>query len=150
MKPKHRRSLKALSTLVTFLLTVASPALPADCTVSAQSVLFGNYDVFSTQPLDGAGTINVSCSPSASYSLSLSIGGGSYSQREMAGSGDLLFYNLYTAASRTVVWGDGSAGTATVGGSGANVNYTIYGRIPAQQNLKTGSYGDSIIVTVTF
>lgn len=131
-------------------LLLIAPGLWADCTVSAQSVVFGNYDVFSAQPLDGAGNIGVSCSPGASYTLSLSTGGGSYSQRELTGDTHILYYNLYTSASRSVVWGDGIGGTGTVSGSGEGANHTVYGRIPAGQNLPVGSYSDTIIVTVTF
>lgn len=136
--------------LLALLLAVLSPTLRADCTVSAGSVAFGNYNPFSTQALDSAGTINVSCTLATSYTLSMSTGGGSYAQRELAGGGDVLFYNFYTSATYAVIWGDGSGGTATVGGSGTNENHTVYGRIPAQQNVSVGSYADSIIVTVTF
>lgn len=139
-----------LQGLIFLGLLLVAPGLWADCTVSAQSVLFGNYDVFSSQPLDGAGNIGVNCSPGASYTLSLSTGGGSYSQRELAGSTQILYYNLYTSASRSVVWGDGIGGTGTVSGSGESANHTVYGRIPAGQNLPVGSYSDTIIVTVTF
>lgn len=132
------------------LLALAAQAASANCTVSAGSVVFGNYDVFSAQPLDGAGTIGIDCDPATSYSISLSQGGGSYSQRELSTGSALLGYNLYTGSSRTVVWGDGSGGTDTVGGSGTTANHTIYGRIAAGQNVPAGSYGDTIIVTVSF
>ena len=136
--------------LAGLFLALTSPALPADCTVSAQSVAFGSYDVFSAQALDGTGNISVNCLPSAGYSLALSTGGGSYNQRQMASADDVLNYNLYTSASRSTVWGDGTGGTGTVGGSAESANHTVYGRIPAGQNRKAGSYGDTIIVTVTF
>ena len=31
-----------------------------------------------------------------------------------------------------------------------SVNYTIYGRVPAQQSVPSGSYNDTIVVTITF
>jgi len=136
--------------LIGLLLATLTGPLHADCTVSAGTVAFGTYNPFTTQSLDSAGTINVNCAPSSSYTLSLSTGGGSYAQRQLSDSGELLYYNLYTSASRTVIWGDGSGGSGTVAGSGEDVNHTVYGRIPALQNVKAGSYGDSIIVTVTF
>lgn len=132
------------------LLLLAAPALAADCTVNASGVAFGNYDVFSPAALNGAGTVSVTCSPAISYSVGLSTGNGSYSQRLLLSGSATLDYNLYTDASRSVVWGDGTSGTSTVGGNGESVDHTVYGRIPAQQNVTTGSYGDTIIVTVTF
>lgn len=136
--------------LIGLLLVALAGQLHADCTVSAGTVAFGSYNPFDQQAQDSAGTINVNCTPETSYVLSLSTGGGSYAQRQLSDSGELLFYNLYTNASRTVIWGDGSGGSGTVGGSGGDVNYTVYGRIPALQNVEAGIYGDSIIVTVTF
>jgi spore coat protein U-like protein len=63
-----------------------------------------------------------------------------------------LNYNLYTAANRAVVWGDATSGTVTVNGTGigVNVNHGVYGRIPARQNVRAGSYSDIIIVELTF
>ncbi len=135
--------------LLAAALLACGPAW-ADCTVSAQSVVFGSYDVFSPTPLDGVGRVDVSCDPSASYTVALSSGGGSYSQRQMANGGTLMNYNLYTGVSRTTVWGDGTSGSATVAGSGLAASHNVYGRIPAQQNLIEGSYTDVIIVTLTF
>lgn len=150
MKAHYLKTPGRACLLFGILLAFSSSVLHADCTVSAGGVAFGNYNPFSLQALDGAGTINVSCSPSSSYSLSLSTGGGSYAQRQLAGSGAVLYYNLYTSASRSVIWGDGSGGTATVGGDGEGTSHTVYGSIPAQQNVQVGSYGDTIIVTVNF
>jgi spore coat protein U-like protein len=132
------------------LLLAAAPALQADCTISASGVAFGSYDAFSPYALDGAGTVSMHCSPESSYSLGFSSGGGSYSQRKLSNGPATLNYNLYTDASRSVVWGDGTGGTGTVAGSGENNNHVVYGRIPAQQNTAAGSYGDTIIVTVIF
>jgi spore coat protein U-like protein len=145
-KHPHRRRGSALFAL----LLLAAPALRADCTVSAGGVAFGSYDVFNPSALDGAGTVSVNCSPAASYSLGLSSGGGSYSQRQLSNLSTTLNYNLYTDASHSVVWGDGTGGTGTVAGNGESNNHVVYGRIPAQQNATAGSYGDTIIVTVTF
>ncbi|GAB3394946.1 spore coat U domain-containing protein [Azotobacter armeniacus] len=122
------------------------------CNVQAQSVAYGNYDVFDTAPLDGVGNVQVSCEDGLfSYTISLSSGSGSYSERQMTSAGHVLVYNLYSDASRNSIWGDGSGGTSQVGGStSGTVDHTIYGRIPAQQNASVGIYTDSIIVTLDF
>ncbi|GAB3470382.1 spore coat U domain-containing protein [Azotobacter salinestris] len=122
------------------------------CNVEAQSVAFGNYDIFDTAPLDGVGNVQVSCDDETpSYVISLSSGAGDYSQRQMTSAGHILVYNLYSNASRNSIWGDGTGGTAQIGGStSGTVNHTVYGRIPARQNAHVGIYTDSIIVTVNF
>lgn len=134
------------------LMAAASLAYPAACTVSTLGLNFGNYDVFSTLNDDITGTVSVNCPSSTAYSISLSSGSGTFASRAMTSGTNLLYYNLYLDATRLTIWGDGSAGTGTVSGTGtgAAVGSTVYGRIPWGQNAVVGSYSDSIIVTVTF
>jgi spore coat protein U-like protein len=68
-----------------------------------------------------------------------------------------LNYNLYTTSARTTVWGDGSSSTGTVSdsyllglGAGTSTDYTVWGRIPMQQNVPTGTYNDSVVLTVEY
>jgi spore coat protein U-like protein len=140
-------------------LMVSSTAARAACTVSATPVSFGSYNVFNASPLDATGTITVNCTGllSVSYNIKLSTGlSGSYAPRKMANGANRLNYNLYTDATRLTVWGDGSAGTLSVSGNillvllGVDVNHTVYGRVPALQNVAVGSYSDNITVTLTF
>ena len=54
-------------------------------------------------------------------------------------------YNLFTTASMTTVWGDGSAGTSTVLLRKVNgnrpVTTTIYGRSPRPERFRGGVLG---------
>lgn len=125
------------------------------CSVDPTPVAFGVYPTFSGVPTDTAGTLRVSCDTTTlGYTLQLSQGGaGSYSPRRLSSGGYTLSYNLYTDPLRTLVWGDGSGGTANVTGAFAlpgAIDHTVYGRIPAQQNVGTGAYTDAITVTINF
>ena len=122
------------------------------CTLNVTGVNFGSYDVFSNSALDTAGNIDVNCPSGVGYSIELSEGGGTHTQRVMNSGAHRLNYNLYTAANRAVVWGDATSGTVTVNGTGigVSVNHGVYGRIPALQNVHAGSYSDIIIVELTF
>ena len=122
------------------------------CTLNVTGVNFGSYDVFSNTPLDSTGNIDVNCPSGVGYSMALTAGGGTHTQRVMGSGAHRLNYNLYTAANRAVVWGDATSGTVTVNGTGigVNVNHGVYGRIPALQNVYPGSYSDIIIVELTF
>ena len=132
-------------------LAVAAPAVhAAACSVAAVGVAFSPYDVFSTLASDITGTVNVSCDKSTTYTISLSTGAGTYASRTMTGSSGALIYNLYIDATRLTIWGDGTAGTTTVGGTAKTASHTVYGRIPAQQNAVVGAYTDTVIVTLTF
>lgn len=141
----------ALRRLLSAALAIAaSPTWAATCNVSAAGLSFGNYDIFNDQSLDAAGTISVSCDVSTSYSIALSPGAGSYGARRMNFGTHVLDYNLYNNATRTIIWGDGSAGTVVVSGTGLVETHTVYGRIPARQNVYVGNYSDIITVTLTF
>jgi spore coat protein U-like protein len=144
------------------LLLCLSGGAGAACSVSATAVSFGSYNPLSPLNTDATGTVTVTCSGLlsvlVSYEVLLSRGGaGSYTPRRMAGGSNTLDYNLYTNITRTTIWGDNTGGSSRVTGSilvqllvpTSNL-HTIYGRIPAQQNVAAGTYADSITVTVNY
>jgi spore coat protein U-like protein len=123
-----------------------------NCTVSASSVAFGTY---STSQLDGTGSISVTCTNLAPYTVELDAGtgtGATVSHRKMTGpSSQALSYNLYQDSSRTALWGTQSAQQAVAGtGSGTAQSLTVYGRVAGAQTPGAGSYSDTITVTVTY
>lgn len=125
------------------------------CRVSVtRAVNFGNYNPLSATPDTARGRISVACHGKGRLSIALSTGSsGSYTPRSMQDSaGDVLDYNLYTKASLTVIWGNGTEGTGTVSRRFHNntKRARIHGQIPAGQNVPAGSYSDTITVTVTF
>jgi spore coat protein U-like protein len=128
----------------------ASSAGAVTCGLTLVGVVFGSYDTLSGQNVDSAGSVSVSCDAGDSYSIALSPGHGTMLARQMQGGTSLLYYNLYTDALRTIIWGDGTSGTATVSASGTGGLYTVYGRIPASQNVPAGTYTDTLTVTLTF
>lgn len=130
-------------------LGLSAAASAATCHVTPQAVSFGNYDPIGGLPVDGIGGVNVACDVSADFAVALTAGSGSFSDRRMSSGADQLSYNLYTNASRSIVWADGIVGSS-VSASGTNVDLTIYGRIAAGQNVPAGSYVDAITVTITY
>jgi spore coat protein U-like protein len=162
--------LRLVSLFAAGLLALAAPArllAGAGCSVSVVGVNFGLYDPLALGPADSAGRVEVTCdylppggATGVSYDVALSAGtSGSFLQRYMALGTARLPYNLYTDAARSLVWGNGSAGSGFVSG-GMKVNpgahssltnsHTVYGRIPAGVDAALGSFSDSIVVTLTF
>ena len=125
---------------------LASPAT-ADCSIAPTSVVFGNYDPLSPSAVHGVGAINVQCDPETSFTVSLSSGNGTVANRRMAGGAEHLAYNLYKDPARLMVWGEGMDGASR---TSTMVEMTVYGRIPAAQNVPANVYLDSVSVTVTF
>ena len=145
------------------LVVLAAALFPSDaraqapsCTISSTSVSFGNYDVFSGTSLDSTGTITYRCNATAAnITIFLSKGtSGTYAQRVMTKGAELLGYNLYRNAARTTIWGDGTSGTGVYSRANppnnSNVNVTIFGRVPAGQDVSAGAFSDTIAATINF
>ena len=166
LRSKLRPHRPACAALATIALCVCFDAQALDCAVSATGVAFGLYDAASTAPTDSVGNVSLRCTHvgggavKTNYSITLSAGSsGAYAQRRMRAGTSLLNYNLFTDATRLQVWGNGTGGSTLVAGSllvnpgnfAVNeVSHPIYGRIPPQQAADTGSYSDTILVTLTF
>lgn len=127
----------------------------SSCLVSATNLAFGNYDPLAAGPTDGASTVTVQCTLLTPFTIGLNAGtgtGATVAARKMTKGGDTLTYSLYQDVTRTTtVWGN-TPGTDTVAsaGTGIAVAFPVYGRIPAAQSVNTGSYADTITVTVNF
>jgi spore coat protein U-like protein len=135
-----------------------SAVVNANCLVSAANLAFGNYD--GTAAKTATSDVSVRCSTGTTYAVGLSTGGGTFAQRLLSGSGpNKLQYNLFTSVAATTIWGDGTASTATVPGTGSGMAagsatlHTVYGQLPDNafnQGAPAGTYNDTITVTVTY
>ena len=128
----------ALASTATNTLSV-SATVSAACTVSATNLAFGTYDPLTGTPNDSTSTVNVTCTLTTPYNVGLDAGlgtGATVATRKMTHSSDLLNYSLYQDAARTQVWGTTiGTNTATGTGTGLAQAFTVYGRIPAAQNV---------------
>lgn len=154
----------AIAVFVLLCAGACRPAYAQLCSVSNTGVAFGTYTPLSGSGVTTTGTITVTCNPTGSisilvsYTISLSIGGGSsYALRSMGGPAIRLRYQLYRDVAYSQIWGDGTAGTYTVtDGYLLGIvlpvvkTYTVYGAIPANAAYSVGSYTDPVIVTVTY
>jgi spore coat protein U-like protein len=147
----------ALAAVACLLAAATTAAAQAPlCTISTTSVSFGNYNVFNAANLDSTGTITYNCnSTAANITVTLSKGASStYNPRTMKKGAEVLNYNLYRNSARTNIWGDGTAGTQIYTRAnppnGNNVNVTVYGRIPAGQDVSAGAYSDTVTAVINF
>ena len=139
----------------TTTFSVTGTVVPT-CTVSAAALNFGaaipnpiNSNV------DAQSTVTATCSTGAPYTIALNAGtgaGATFAARRMTSGGNTLVYSLFSDPGRATIWGDGTAGSnmANGSGSGAAQAITVYGRIPSGQTVPTGTYTDTITVTITF
>ncbi len=153
---KKNTVLSFLALLPLFVLAPRAEALT--CTFSSiTGVNFGSYDVLSASPRTATGTITYSCrnvNKAALMTMDLSAGSSTtYANRTLRFGANILNYNLYSTATNTQVWGNGTGTTYhfSVDPTDRNAHtLTVYGTIPAGQNVGVGNYTDTITVTMNF
>ena len=101
---------------------------------------------------DSGSTISIVCTNGASAAITAGLGANAVgSVRNMISGVDLLAYELYTNAGRSLVLNATNAISYT--GTGLAVTtQTVYGRITGAQvaAAKKGSYADTVLMTVTY
>ena len=141
----------------TGVMTVSATVLNS-CLVGASALAFpaATSNAIAVGNVDAVGQVTVNCTSGSAYTVALDAGGGAggtFASRKMSAAGNqLLKYSIYTAATYSTVWGDGSGGSATVAGVGTGVNQSIfaYGRIFAGQVATAAVYSDVVNVTVKY
>jgi spore coat protein U-like protein len=149
---------RATSALLALALLVPRAACAMTCTIlSVPALAFGSYNVFSGTPLDTSSPISFHCDAVGTDTITIQLSRGSsasFSPRTLHNAEFVLEYNVYLEAAHTNVWGDGSSGTSSLGPlqplNGADDSRTVFGRIAPGQNAHSGSYTDTLIVTVSF
>jgi spore coat protein U-like protein len=133
-------------------LTVTATVV-STCSVGAGSLAFGNYDPTAASNVDQAGTFQVTCTKGTSATVGLDTGSNaSGSTRRMTDGTDFLSYELFKETARTNVWGNAGAGLVALAAAPSNAaqTVTVYGRISGSQDVRAGSYSDTVVITVTF
>lgn len=127
--------------------------------VSATSLAFGSYSPQASLAQQSNVTVTAACAGGLAggtlppFTVAMSTGSGSFSQRKMISGTYSLKYQIYTSASLSTVWGDGTGSTSTIaGGNGGTASQTLtgYGVISINQYVTPGSYTDTITVTLSY
>ena len=142
-----------------FVLLFQAGHAAAACVVTAPSLSFGFYDGLSGAPATTSGNAVVTCNDSPPPTVTMEIGpsavSGGFFPRQMrhdTGS-DRLAYNFYVDPGGAAVFGDGTGGTQIRSDRvfrNKPWTVTIYGRIPAGQDVSAGSYSDTLTLTINF
>ncbi|WP_020649842.1 Csu type fimbrial protein [Solimonas variicoloris] len=123
------------------------------CSVAPATLSFGN--VTGSGDTDATASILVTCTLNTPYAVALDQGanGSTVTTRQMKATlgTDLLGYSLYRDSGRTQNWGT-TAGTDTVDGTGSGLTQTltVYGRVPASLASPSGTYSDTVNITVNY
>ena len=127
-----------------------------NCSITTTAVAFGSYDPIvanASTPLDGTGTVMVTCTKGAGTRIDLDLGSNAAgSVRRMLGGTDLLTYELYADSGHSTVWGAGAGAGQTIAAA-PNKNprtFTVYGRVPAGQDVGAASCAETVVATINF
>ena len=120
---------------------------PMCTSLTATTLDFG--DVTSTAaPINGLGSIAVTCGPDIPYQVFMSSGSNSSGGNRMKSGGNYLAYALYSDSSRNTAWT--STAGITGSGTGSAQSIPVYGQIAAQATPPIGSYADTVVVTLRY
>ncbi|MDH6077997.1 spore coat U domain-containing protein [Chrysosporum ovalisporum FSS-45] len=137
--------------------------VPVSCTISANTIAFGNYDPIGTNataPLEGTGTLTTTCTNGSAVVVTLGQGNNPEASSTDAGpqrrlgngisgdDNDFLSYKIFTEGGG--IWGNTTDSSVTVSGTGQQVNTTIYAIILPAQNVSSGNYTDTVTATIDF
>jgi spore coat protein U domain-containing protein, fimbrial subunit CupE1/2/3/6 len=123
------------------------------CTITAANIAVGDYDPIVTNATPaaaatGQGDIVVACTNKLGYSITLD--GGTSTNRTMTNGTDTLSYELYRDSARTTVWDAASVVNGVGQGKTANT-HTVFMSVPGGQEAATeGLYTDRVLATVNF
>lgn len=165
----------ALLLLLAGALLLPPGARAAQCSVQSTGVNFGVYDPISAVTGSSSGSVTVTCTyigqdVLSGFQVTLGLStesSNTYATRTMKRAVEALNYNLYKYPPHTIVFGNGSGGTQDTtlcfpgflnncNGSGGTIGstqaqtVTIYGLLPASQDISPGAYIDTIVTTLTF
>ncbi|WP_414521126.1 spore coat U domain-containing protein [Umezakia ovalisporum] len=135
--------------------------VPTNCTISTNSLGFGNYDPIGTNAttsLTAAGSVTTTCTTGTSATITLGQGinanAGSTDavpMRRLKDTGsNYLSYGLYQDSGLGTVWGNTAGTGVSETGNGTARVTNVYGSISGAQNVPAGSYSDTVVATVTF
>jgi spore coat protein U-like protein len=129
-----------------------------NCTVGNVSAIAFTYDPIvanHSSPATATGTIDVTCTSGASWLLDLDNGQNHSSatlsqNRAMKSGTNFLSYDIYSDSGHSTVWLSGAGSDVPGTGNGAAQTQTMYGQVPAAQNVPAGTYNDTVVATVNF
>ncbi|MFI5394788.1 MAG: spore coat U domain-containing protein [Candidatus Binatia bacterium] len=133
-----------------------------NCIISTTATAFGAYDPIvtnKTAPLDSSnGKVTITCAKGTTATIGLGAGLNAASatgtSRALSDgtSTQFLNYELYNESSRTTVWTNSGTGllSPAAAPSRAARDFMVYGRVPADQNVPSGTYSDTVLVTINF
>lgn len=131
---------------------LARLVIDTNCTVNADPLDFGTVTEISGHAANS--TLSVTCTLNGPFSIALNGGEvtGDINDRRMQldPGPDTIAYQLYKDGAHTQIWGNTPSTDVDGTGTGNPQSFTVFGLVPAQGPKPSGTYEDTITVTVSF
>ena len=134
-----------------------SATVPANCNFnnSTPALSFGSYDptgLQATSALTASASFTIRCTKNTTATMTIDNGvNASNSQRRMTdGAGDYLNYQLYSDPAYTTVWDLTNTVSYTSTSAATAQTETVYGSVPAAQDVAVGNYSDTVTITAAY
>jgi spore coat protein U-like protein len=126
------------------------------CTLQTRPLTFDATGIVGTNPFDATTTVTVKCTPNTPFDIDIDTGlyaNGNSANRRMfsASTNSYVSYDVYRDSPRNNVWGRGKTrNVAGNSGTGAPIEFVLYGRVQNTGKIVAGDYLDTLVVTLNF
>ena len=143
--------------VATGTMTVSTSVAVARAMSVTGNIAFSAYDQTAGDDLQSTGTMTSTCTSGGAAKITMGQGsGGNESStdanpvRQMTNGASKLRYDLFSEDSYTTAWGNTSGTGKPFTGTGGVQTFTAYAQIPKNQAVISGTYNDSVAVTLTY
>jgi len=135
-----------------------STSVAVSCVMAVTgNIAFSAYDTTATDHLQSTGTMTSTCTSGGAAKITMGLGSGGNEAstdanpvRQMTNGASKLRYDLFSENSYTTAWGNTSGTGKPFTGTGGVQTFTAYAQIPKNQAVISGTYNDSVAVTLTY
>ena len=121
------------------------------CDIATNPMRFPNYDPSVPYDTSAVDTFSVYCNAPHVLVISL-ITNDRCTQRYLRRGLDRLAYNLYQDAGNSIVWGSLNpiCGRVATDSIFRRTDFSVYGVLPHEQNVRAGTYSDVVTIEANF
>jgi spore coat protein U-like protein len=147
----------ALAGTASDTMTVTA-TITASCSITANDLNFGSLTSTNTGTTDVATSVDVTCTADSPFNVGIDYGVNTlgFTTRRMASGGNFLTYDVYkdntyiTAFGPVSTYNTANNFNSPLTGNSGTTNIPIYGRILQQSTPASGSYSDTLTVSVNY
>jgi spore coat protein U domain-containing protein, fimbrial subunit CupE1/2/3/6 len=121
------------------------------CDIATSPMRFPDYDPSVPYDTSAVDTFSVYCNAPHVLVISL-ITNDNCNRRYLRRALDRLAYNLYQDAGNSIIWGSLNpiCGRVVTAAIFARMEFSVYGVLPREQNVRAGTYSDVVTIEANF